>query len=262
MLNKRQNQILTYLAQVKFASNEQIAAELGISVETVRRNLVQMEGLTAIERVRGGATYNNRRAQEVEYDQRLKTLTREKNAIAELALNYIEDGEAIAIGNGAISLALAKLLSRKRENLTVITNSPEIGTELNKNPSNIVYLTPGCLRKHNGSLTGSLCIDFLKLFCVDKSIISVDGISVETGITEYNTDEAAVLRQMLNIARVKIVLCEFTKFKEVGLNKICDIDDVDDIFTDWNCTYYDMKQWSNHSVRINIAPEDKGITGK
>jgi len=257
MLNKRQNEILAYLARVKFASIEQIAAELGVSMETIRRNLMHMEGLTPIERVRGGAAYNNRRAQEVEYDQRLKTLTKEKAAIADLALNYIENGEALAIGNGAISMALAKRLSLQRQKLTVITNSPEIGAELNKNESHTVYLAPGYLRKHNGSLTGSMCTDFLKLFRVDKAIISVDGVSVETGITEYNTEEAAVLREMLNIARVKIVLCEFTKFKEVGLNKICDIDDVDDIFTDWNCTYYDMKQWSNRSVRINIAPEDK-----
>lgn len=257
MLNRRQNEILAYLARVNFASNEQIAAELGVSVETIRRNLMRMEKEAPIERVRGGATYNNPRAQEVEYAQRLKTLTKEKTAIAELALDFIENGEAIAIGNGAISLALARCLSHSREELTVITNSPEIGAVLNKNKSNTVYLAPGYLRKHNGSLTGSMCVDFLKLFRVDKAIISVDGLSIENGITEYNTEEAAVLRQMLRIGGKKIVLCEFTKFKEVGLNKICDIDDVDDVFTDWNCTYYDLRKWSNHSVRIHIAPQNK-----
>ena len=257
MLNKRQNEILTYLTWVKFATNEQIASELGVSVETVRRNLMQMEKEAPIERVRGGASYNNLRAQEVEYGQRLKTFSKEKTAIAELALENIGDGESIAIGNGSCTLVLAEKLCYSRDRLTVITNSPEIGAVLNKNESNTVYLTPGYLRKHNGSLTGSMCVNFLNLFCVDKVIISVDGLSVENGITEYNTEEASVLRQMLHIGRVKMVLGEFTKFKEVGLNKICEVDDVDDIFTDWNFKFYDLKQWKNHSVRIHIASEKK-----
>lgn len=257
MLNKRQNEILSYLAKVKSANNEQIANELGVSVETVRRNLMRMEEEAPIERVRGGATYNNRRAQEIEYDKRLKTYAKEKNAIAELAVELIENGEAIAIGNGSISLALARHLSLCREGLTVITNSPEIGGVLNKNASNTVYLTPGYLRKHNGSLTGSMCVDFLSRFNVDKTIISVDGLSTVDGITEYNVEEAAVLRQMLQIGRVKMVLCEFTKFKEIGLNKICDVDDVDDVFTDWNFSYYDLKEWKSHSVRVHIAQEHR-----
>lgn len=257
MLNKRQNEILAYLARVKAATNEQIAGELGVSVETVRRNLMRMEEEAPIERVRGGAAYSNRRAQEITYDERLKSHAREKNAIAELASELIENGEAIAIGNGAISLALARHLSLNRERLTIITNSPEIGAVFNKNTSNTVYLTPGYLRKHNGSLIGSMCVDFLNMFKVDKTVVSVDGVSIEHGITEYNPEEAAVLRQMLRIGRIKMVLCEFTKFKEIGLNKICDIDEVDDVFTDWNFPYYDLKEWRSHSVRMHIAPEEK-----
>ena len=256
MLNKRQKEILAYLTRVRSASNEQIADSIGVSIETVRRNLMKMEGEAPIERFRGGATYQNLRAQEMEYDERQKTYTEEKEAIARLALDFIESGEAIAIGNGTISLALAAQLALHRNRLKVITNSPRIGETLNQNPTHEVYLTAGYLRKHNGSLIGSMCVDFIHQFKVDKAIISVDGVSIENGVTEYNVEEAAVLRNLLHIARVKMVLCEFTKFKEVGLNKICNIDGVDDIFTDWNFKYYDLKKWKKHSCSIHIAIKD------
>ena len=121
------------------------------------------------------------------------------------------------------------------------------------NESNSVYLTAGRLRRHNKSLIGSMCSQSLEDFRVDKTILCIDGISIEDGITEYNTEEAAILRKMLQIGRTRMILCEFSKFSEVAFNKVCSAAQIDYVFTDWNISYKEVKAWSDIHVRVLTA---------
>ncbi len=61
-------------------------------METIRRDLLELEKDSAVKRVRGGVVYNSLRAQEVEYEKRMENNQLEKHAIAKLAAGYINDG--------------------------------------------------------------------------------------------------------------------------------------------------------------------------
>ncbi len=116
-------------------------------------------------------------------------------------------------------MALAHAIEKSDLSLNIVTNSPPIAITLSQNDRHRVFLTGGYLRKHNKSLIGSVCGSSLENFRVDKTFLSVDGLSVQDGITEYNTEEAAVLRGMLRIGREKIILAEFGKFREVAFHR-------------------------------------------
>lgn len=255
MYSKRQSEIIRYLSEVKFAKVEQLAEVFKVSVETIRRDLMELEKDSSIKRVRGGAVYNNLRAQEMEFERKLEKHQTEKYAIAKLACDYINDGDAIVMSNGTANLALARCLVERKENLTVITNSPDIAMVLNENKSSSVYLTAGHLRKHNKSLVGSMCWEALDNFRVDKTILSIDGISIKDGVTEYNTEEAAVLRKMIEIGQTRMILCEFSKFSEVALNKVCSAKMLDYVFTDWNISSKEVKAWADINVKVLVAPQ-------
>ena len=143
-------------------------------------------------------------------------------------LMVLEQGSSIRkVRGGAVYSNLrAKEMEfeKKMEKLTVVTNSPDIALILSDNENNQIYLSSGYLRKHNKSLVGGMCNECLGNFKVDKTILSVDGISIQDGVTEYNTEEAATLRKMLEIGHTKMILCEFSKFSEVAFNKVCGAD--------------------------------------
>ena len=216
-----------------------------------------MEKDSSVKRIRGGATYSSFRAKELEFSKKMESNQQEKLAIAQAAAEYINDGDAIAMNNGSTTLSLARYLLKSGKMLTVVTNSPDIALILSDNESNQIYLTSGYLRKHNKSLVGSTCRECLEDFRVDKTILSIDGISIEDGVTEYNTEEAAVLRKMLEIGHSKIILCEFNKFSEVAFNKVCSAEQVDYVFTDWNMPAKEIKAWNDIGVKVLVSPQEK-----
>ncbi|MBR0092513.1 MAG: DeoR/GlpR transcriptional regulator [Lachnospiraceae bacterium] len=249
-LNQRQKDILQFLSEVRHAKVDVLAKSFSVSQETIRRDLLGLEKNHSIKRVRGGAVYYNYRAREIEYQKKLENNYATKDAIARLAVDYINDGDAIMIGNGSTTTVFAAILAKTKQNLTVITNSSDIADALNVEESNKVYLLGGLLRKHNRSIVGSLCTDFADNFKVDKTIVSVDGVSITNGVTEYNVEEAATIRKMLEIAQTRMILCEFGKFSEVALTRVCDARDVNYVFTDWHLSAKDVKQWEGIGVTV------------
>lgn len=251
---KRHEEIVRYLSENKFARIEWLAELFHVSAETIRRDLMELEKNCPVKRVRGGAVYSSLRAQEMEYEKRMENNQPEKRAIASLAADYIQDGDAIVMNNGTSNLELARILRDSPKSLTIVTNSPQIAIILNENKRHSVYLTAGYLRKHNKSLVGSICGECLGNFKVDKAIVNIDGISIEDGVTEYNTEEAAVIRKMLKIGHTRMILCEYSKFNEVAFNRVCSTEEIDYIFTDWNISLKEIKAWKDVSVKVLAAP--------
>lgn len=256
MYTERQNLIIKYLAEVKFAKIEQLAKEFDVSTETIRRDLFDMEREGVIKRIRGGAVFNTMRAHEMEFSKKLGNHQVEKRAIAKLAIDYIQDNDAIAMSNGTTNIALARLLAERKQNLTIVTNSCEVAEAANENATHKVFLTGGNVRKHNGSLVGAVCLDCIDHFRVDKAIVNIDGLSLQDGVMEYNTEEAAVIRHMLNVSQTKIVLAEYRKFNETALNMICPAAQIDMVFTDWNITSKEIRAWADAGVRVFSAAQE------
>ena len=100
MYTERQDQIIKYLADVKFAKIEQLAKEFDVSNETIRRDLFDLEREGVIKRIRGGAVFNTLLAHEMEFSKKLGNHQEEKQAIARTAVEYIDAFVPDALGNG------------------------------------------------------------------------------------------------------------------------------------------------------------------
>ena len=87
MYTERQDQIIKYLADVKFAKIEQLAKEFDVSNETIRRDLFDLEREGVIKRIRGGAVFNTLLAHEMEFSKKLGNHQEEKQAIARTRWN-------------------------------------------------------------------------------------------------------------------------------------------------------------------------------
>jgi DeoR/GlpR family transcriptional regulator of sugar metabolism len=247
MQNDRQKEIIKILIEERQVKIEELARLFNVSSETIRRDLMELEKKEILRRIHGGAVYENTRAKESQYNLRAQKHQKEKHAIAKLAASYIKDGDTIAMNTGSSTLELARVIKEK-QNLTIITNSFDIAWELVQNDTNNVFLLGGRLRKEGLGVSGSFTNDFLLSFRVDMVFLSIGGISVESGITDFHVEEAVVQRNMIKASNKRYVVSDYSKFKITALNKICDVSDLDGIFTDWNTP-----------IKEKIACQERGV---
>lgn len=104
MYNERQKQILRYLSEMRYVKTEHLAEMFQVSLETIRRDLKEMEKESLVKRIRGGVIYSSLRARELEFSKKMESNQQGKYAIAKLAMGYINDGDAIAMNNGITTL--------------------------------------------------------------------------------------------------------------------------------------------------------------
>ena len=91
MYSERQREMLRYLSEVKFAKVEQLSDLFHVSIETIRRDLLELEKDSSVKRIRGGATYSSFRAKELEFSKKMESNQQEKLAIAQAAAEYINE---------------------------------------------------------------------------------------------------------------------------------------------------------------------------
>jgi DeoR/GlpR family transcriptional regulator of sugar metabolism len=157
----RHQRIRALLSTLKRVSTERIMADLGVSRETVRRDLLDLEALGELRRVHGGAI---KPADEAPISERAQTHVKSKKAIAKAATGVVASGQTLFIDAGTTTAALADELA-KLANLTIITNSIDVAMKMRGAPdkrddstANEVILLGGSISDRALSTTGETTI--------------------------------------------------------------------------------------------------------
>ena len=235
MKQARQRQIRQLIQQKKNVSIGELCETFHISVETVRRDLTQLEKEGGIKRVYGGAIIpddNDHQNRMIPWDVRYSTNQNEKEALALAALDMIPDNATIALDSGTTMLALAKHLGTKK-NLTVITNDFHIAMELLTNTSHKLVFIGGSMDREGLISTGYLAIDFLGSFSnIDLCIASADGFNTVTGLSDNNIDMGTLKGAIISKSTKVIVVFDHSKFTVNCLYNVCPITSLHTIITD------------------------------
>lgn len=232
MASDRETYILQKIQKEKRVKVAELADELQVTPETIRKDLTEMEEHHLLKRVHGGAVIPSYfKASEPAYDDRSSMQIIAKQRIAAEVANDILPGETLLIDNGSTIYELAKAISDIPQ-LTIITPSLKIAMVFLKNPSTKVFLLGGWLRFTEPSTFGDVTLNQLKGFHVNKTILSVAGISAEYGLTEYLEEDAAIKRQALRCAEKKIVLVDHTKLDVTALLTVAPIEQIDQVYVD------------------------------
>lgn len=213
-----------------------MAEQLGVSSETIRRDLDVLESEGKLSRVYGGAVRSGYAGGEPSYDQRVQLHTDVKKKIGECAAALIEDGDTIALDVGTTMLELAKAIVGKR-NVTIITNSLSVASYLSDSLhhhkfSGKVFMLGGQLNPDQQSVTGPLCEQMLGMFFLNKAFLSVGGISLSGGITDYDFNEAYISKQFAKSAQQVVVLADQSKIGVQAFTQIAPLEQVDIIVSD------------------------------
>jgi DeoR/GlpR family transcriptional regulator of sugar metabolism len=226
----RQDRILAELRASSTIRISDLAGELGVSYETIRRDLEEMGQNGLINRTYGGAVARPF-GFEPAWNERFGRQTEEREAIAALAARLVQPGEALMIDAGSTTLHFARRLAAELKDLTVVTNSFAVAMALGANPGFQVIACPGRYDPHEGSVYGPDTIAFLGRFNANRAIIGASGITSE-GPNEASSGAAAVKRAMLARAQECILLLDSSKFDQPNLEVVCPLSDLHRVISD------------------------------
>lgn len=249
---ERLQQILEYLQLHKRISVEDICTLFDVSRDTARRDLVKLEEHNVIIRTRGGALLPSSHPELIgNYQERLLTVSQEKQTIGQLAATLVRDGERIILDSSTTVQACAEFLNA--QNCSVMTNSINQADLLSDKNGISIHLLGGKLQKEHRYLYGSSVIATLSHYFVDKAFIGVGGIS-ENGLTSVHDEEGLLKHQMMKQANQVIILADHSKFGKNFPYRFAGLSEVDLIVTDRLPEADTLALLRQHDVEI-LIPE-------
>ncbi|QVI36084.1 DeoR/GlpR transcriptional regulator [Lacticaseibacillus chiayiensis] len=231
-ITERQKWIVDKLNRTGSVRISEISQELGISRETIRKDLYSLNQRGVVNAVRGGAVLPTS-VKETKYDKRTKMNVSEKKEIASTALRFIKDGFSIFLDYGTTNFEVAEAIKKANfKDLTVVTNSTNVLKSLEYQKGIQIIFLGGNLRQSEGAVLGPLTINNISNIYCDIGFFGVGGITLETGITNHYIAQVDVSRNMMEHCRIKVVLADHTKFELTALYKTTDVANVDIVITD------------------------------
>lgn len=207
-----------------------LAIQLGVTVQTVRRDLRDLAAAGLLERTHGGAVLPSG-TRNIGYDDR-RALNRDaKQKIARATALMIPDHASLFLNIGTTTEAVARALSQHR-NLKIVTNNINVAAIMVHHPGCEVIVAGGVLRPSDGGLVGDLAALAIERFKVDFAVIGTSAIDPEGDLLDFDAEEVRVSRALLNAARQTIVVADKTKFTRKAPVRIGSLSEADYFVTD------------------------------
>ena len=238
----------------------QLSDSLGVTAETVRRDLDQLERQGVLRRVHGGAVAAGKSSlAESTVADRIDRAREAKVAIARAALRLIGEGfsGSVLLDAGTTTGALAELLAHwspsAGEELTVITNSVPIAAVLHHNPAIDLHLLGGSVRGVTSAAVGVTTIDQLAHLRPDVAFLGANGFTAEFGLSTPDEREASVKAAMIRSARLAVALVDSTKLGDEALYRFAELRELDTLISDRDPEGTLSAALDAHGVEVVVA---------
>ena len=228
---ERKHSIAEMIRLQKRVAVSELKCAFGVSDETIRRDLAELEGQGILKRTFGGAILNEDERRETPYDVRKREGVAAKLNIAAKVAGLIRDGEFLMIDESSTSFFVSKQL-KQLKNLTIITNSMETVAEVADVPGWKVLCTGGEKRASAPSFAGRIAETMVRSYHVQTAIISCGSLDLEAGFSDRHEDTALIKRAMMASAERVILAADSSKLDRLAFAKIGDISEIDTLVTD------------------------------
>ncbi|MBK5243136.1 DeoR/GlpR family DNA-binding transcription regulator [Clostridium sp.] len=253
---ERRKIILDMLKKSKIIKIGDLVEKFEVSVETVRRDLEELESKNKLERIYGGAIAVTSNSIEPSYAVRVESNHEYKVAIGKSAAALINNGDAIILDLGTTCLEIAKNIQHK--NITVLTSSLPIMNEL-ANSNVKIYCLGGLLRPNELSMSGIIPEYALKQFFVDKAFIAPGGVSFSEGISDYNIEEAQIRKLFIERAKESILVADNSKFGINAFALVAPLESISTIITDWDVDEDILENIKELNIDVIIAQKNSDL---
>lgn len=229
--NPRQIRLLEMVRTQGSVSVEQLADKLGVTLQTVRRDVQRLAETGLLARFHGGVRAPGATLENMAYAQRESLHAEGKARIARTVASQVPNGCSLILNIGTTTEAVAKaLLHHKR--LRVITNNLNVAAILCSNPDCEVIVAGGVVRPRDRGIVGEAAVDFIRQFKVDIAVIGISGIEVDGSLRDFDYREVKVAQTIVKQAREVWLAADSSKFNRPAMVEMASLSQIDRLFTD------------------------------
>jgi len=220
LLKERQGVISDRLRTHGRVLAAELAAEFGVSEDTVRRDLREMAAAGLCERVYGGALPVAPAGGSLKH--RMAFAVDRKQALARAAVAEIAAGSTVFFDAGSTNLAIANALPDELE-LTAITTAPAIAAALVDRPAVNVILIGGVVDRRTGGVLGAKALRDMEPLAPDLCVLGACGVDPEAGVTAFEFEDAEFKRFVVARSRSVLVAATSEKLGTVAPHKVASV---------------------------------------
>ena len=229
---ERQQRIAQTLREQGRVEVSRLAAEYGVSEDTVRRDLRALAARGLVQKTHGGAVALH--ATVLPSVQRAGVATGAKRAIAAAGARHVQANDTLFVDGGTTALALIEALKRPDapRPLTVITHSLDAALALADEPQVRLVLAGGLWLPAPRIFVGEQALATIQAHRADIAFLGACALHPRAGLTAQEPQEAAIKRAMLDGAARRVLLTDATKLDAVAPNAVAGLADLDRVISD------------------------------
>ncbi|MDR0792676.1 MAG: DeoR/GlpR family DNA-binding transcription regulator [Chitinophagaceae bacterium] len=222
-----------------------LSNQLNVSEDTVRRDLQELDSEGKLNKVHGGALS---KAFQISINADVYSVI-EKRVIAQKAASLIKDGMFIILGGGSTVRELVKALPDDLS-ATFITPSIPTALALLSHPTVEVIFIGNKLSK-----TTQMAMDIGVAACLthinaDYCFLGANSIDADAGITDLEWESTEVKRAIMKSSRKVVVLAISAKLNSVQHLKVCAMDKIDLLITEFSADDAALKKYKEKGVSV------------
>ena len=224
---ERRAAILDMLEHSASVQVSDLARTFGVSAVTARADLDALEAAGKLRRTHGGAVSLHKALTVSIQDKRINLNVAAKQAIAQTAIELVEDGDSIIVDSGTTALEFVHALTTRRD-ITVITADVTIANYIDDSlPQTNVVLLGGTLRKGHRYLLRTL-----EVLHADKAFLCPTSFVPNRGLMTNFEQMAQVKSAFIEAASTSIALIDATKVDAGGLMLFAPLERIDVLVMD------------------------------
>lgn len=227
---ERHQKIMKCIKDLGSVQVTDLAHDLKVTEETIRRDLRKLDDEGKLVRIHGGAIAPESEKKELPFDIRETANPEEKKAIAKQAIKYVGEGDVIVLDASSTACELARVLPDMP--MTVITNSKVVIHSLVDYMHPRIVSTGGILDVPSLSYVGTMAEKALERFNINKAFISCKGVDLARGLSVVDDFHARIKRCMVELAETVYLLADHTKFNVKSVEFFAGLEEVDVVVTD------------------------------
>lgn len=229
LTHQRKHYLLDLLQREGQVVAKTVSDTLGLSEDTIRRDLRELAKEGLLQRVHGGAIPNLPASPALApYASREQLSPDAKPAIGRAAGAMIAPGQVVFIDGGTTCVQLVRQLPRELR-ATIVTHSPSIAVELVAHPLIEVVMLGGRLFRHSIVNVGAATVEAIGRIRADLYFMGVSSLHPQAGITTGDYEEACVKRALSDAAARTVVLASPEKLNTSSPFRIAPLNQVSDI---------------------------------
>ncbi len=226
---ERHDFILVKIKKERKLVMTELAAELGVSEHTVRRDLKELSDAGLLRAIRGGATLRSNLPFDI-YDRNNLDVM-EKQAIAEKSITLLKDHQVVFFDGGTTTQAIAGNIPDSL-NLTVVTHSLPIANILANLPNISLIFAGGAFCKSSLTMQGQQTISTFEEIYADVSFIGVCSLDPYRGLTARTREETAIKRVLCKNSMNIVAATTSNKLDNLASFLTCRASDISYLITE------------------------------